>query len=44
MAKPIIQPATITSYGAFLSVILSKKSRPGDGSRGRGVRVFFDDN
>jgi hypothetical protein len=33
-----ITPSKIIPYGAFLSVILSKKSRPGDGVFGRGVK------
>ncbi|WP_124602997.1 hypothetical protein [Burkholderia sp. Bp8963] len=33
-----IQPTKVVSYGSFLAVILSKKSSPGDGIFGRGVK------
>lgn len=33
-----LQSAQVKSYGAFLTVTLSKKSKPGDGKFGRGVR------
>lgn len=36
MMKSFIPPTTVKAYGAFLSVVLSKKSRPGDGIHGRG--------
>ncbi len=38
MAKGLIQPTRIVAYGTFISVILSKKSVPGDGWLGRGVK------
>jgi hypothetical protein len=38
MSKHFLQPTRITPYGSFLSVILSKKSHPGDGIFGRGRR------
>ncbi|MGO5677279.1 lariocidin family lasso peptide [Bacillus subtilis] len=31
-----LEAAKVKSYGAFLSVTLSKKSKPGDGKFGRG--------
>ncbi len=34
----MIKPTKIVSYGSFLAIILSKKSRPGDGVFGRGVK------
>lgn len=34
-----LQNAQVKSYGAFLTITLSKKSKPGDGGRaGRGVK------
>ncbi|MDQ0723881.1 lasso peptide lariocidin [Paenibacillus sp. W4I10] len=33
-----VQVAPLKSYGAFLTVTLSKKSKPGDGKFGRGVK------
>ncbi|WP_425321705.1 lariocidin family lasso peptide [Bacillus swezeyi] len=30
--------AKVKNYGAFLAVTLSKKSKPGDGKFGRGVK------
>jgi hypothetical protein len=36
--KNRFKPAVIVSYGSFMSVILSKKSSPGDGMWGRGVK------
>jgi hypothetical protein len=34
----MIQPTKIVAYGSFLAIILSKKSTPGDGVFGRGVK------
>lgn len=34
----ILQAASLKNYGAFLTVTLSKKSKPGDGKFGRGVK------
>lgn len=38
MIAALLTPTKITPYGSFLSVILSKKSRPGDGLLGRGMK------
>jgi hypothetical protein len=38
MIKSLLQPTKIVSYGSFLSVILNKRSMPGDGIFGRGKR------
>ncbi|WP_445267848.1 lariocidin family lasso peptide [Trinickia acidisoli] len=38
MIATSITPTKIIAYGSFLSVILSKKSRPGDGMFGRGLK------
>lgn len=34
----IFQPPAVIIHGAFLTTVLSTKSRPGDGSFGRGVK------
>jgi hypothetical protein len=38
MATALVQPTKVVAYGSFLAIILSKKSRPGDGMFGRGVK------
>ncbi|SDV47379.1 hypothetical protein SAMN05216551_102530 [Chitinasiproducens palmae] len=38
MKTAAVQPTKVVAYGSFLALILSKKSRPGDGIFGRGVK------
>ncbi len=38
MNTVLVKPTRIVTYGSFLAVILSKKSSPGDGLFGRGVK------
>jgi len=38
MNAVLIKPTKVVAYGSFLAVILSKKSSPGDGIFGRGVK------
>lgn len=41
MVKRVIVPIRLTRYGSLMSVILSKKSTPGDGMFGRGQKGAF---
>jgi len=38
MNSDSLAPTKIIPYGSFLSVVLSKKSHPGDGLLGRGTK------
>jgi hypothetical protein len=38
MESDMIQPTKVIAYGSFLAIILSKKSVPGDGIFGCGIK------
>ena len=36
-------PAKVKTYGKAITIILSKKSKPGDGTHGKGDKGIFED-